>query len=152
MWLAVAVLRDFRADDQTAVRELILDGLRERWGRAYDEAFNPDLDDIDANYVTRGADVVVVERDGELVATGMLLPGGTAQARIVRMSVCESHRRKGLGRQVVEELVARARRRGLREVMVSTDTPWLSAVALYTSCGFEETGRDNTDTHFSMAL
>lgn len=46
----------------------------------------------------------------------------------------------------------RARRRGMTEVQALTDTPWTSAVALYRSCGFTETGRDEVDTHFSLRL
>lgn len=74
------------------------------------------------------------------------------QARIVRMSVAASHRRQGVARQVVEELVARARKRNVQELQVLTDTPWESAIALYRACGFDEVGRDSTDTHFSMRL
>lgn len=59
-------------------------------------------------------------------------------------------RREGLVRLVVEELVARARQRGIGELKVLTDTPWDSAVALYRSCGFVEVGRNSTDTHFTM--
>jgi len=40
----------------------------------------------------------------------------------------------------------------MAEVRVLTDTPWLSAVALYRSCGFTEAGRDDADTHFVMSL
>ena len=38
------MLRDFDPDGQAAVRELVLDGLRERWGGAFDASVNPDLD------------------------------------------------------------------------------------------------------------
>ena len=82
----------------------------------------------------------------------MLTPAADRIGQIVRMSVAGTHRRQGLGRQVVDALVAKAREQGLTEVIVLTDTPWTSAVALYLACGFEETGRDETDTHFSLSL
>jgi ribosomal protein S18 acetylase RimI-like enzyme len=124
--------------------------MRERWGDAYDPAANPDLNNISAIYVARGAEVVVVEVGGDIVATGMLLPEGEARGRIVRVSVDQAHRRQGFGRQVVEELVRRARRRGMLEVVVRTDTPWTSALALYRSSGFDDVGQDATDTHFAL--
>jgi hypothetical protein len=68
------VLRAFTPGDQPAVRQLVLDGMRERWGDAYDPAANPDLDDISASYVTRGAEVVVVDIGGKIVAAGVLRP------------------------------------------------------------------------------
>ena len=145
-------MRDFTRDDQPAVQDLILRGLRERWGDAYQAEFNPEVADITVNYVARGAEVVVFDDGGEIVATGTLRPDADERGRIVRMSVDARHRRRGLGRQVVEELVVRARRRRMTEVRVSTDTPWTSAMALYRACGFEQVDADATDTHFSMRL
>jgi ribosomal protein S18 acetylase RimI-like enzyme len=146
------VLRDFEPCDQAPVRELVLSGMRERWGDAYDPLANPDLDNISASYVDRGADVVVAEIGGEIVATGMLRPEGDGRGRIVRVSVDQAHRQRGFGRQLVEELVRRARRRGMLEVVVLTDTPWTSALALYRSCGFNDVGEDENDTHFVLPL
>ncbi len=71
---------------------------------------------------------------------------------VVRMSVASQHRRKGLGSLIVAELIARARRRNVRQLQVLTETPWKSANALYRSCEFVEVGADGTDTHFSIAL
>jgi GNAT superfamily N-acetyltransferase len=145
-------MRDFAPSDQEPFRALVLRGLEERWGDAFDAGRNPDLVDIGESYVARDADVVVVELDGALVATGILVPEGDGNGRIVRMSVDAAQRRRGLGRRVVAELVARARARGMAEVHVLTDTPWESAVALYAACGFDNLGSDGTDTHFVMAL
>lgn len=141
-------LRDLRLADQQVVRALVLDGLRDRWGDAYDPTANPDLDDIWATYVARGAEVVVAEHDGALVGTGTLRPEPDGSGRILRMSVASSLRRRGVARAIVEELVGRAARRGLEPVVVLTDTPWTSAVELYRSCGFTEVGRSDGDTHF----
>jgi GNAT superfamily N-acetyltransferase len=81
-----------------------------------------------------------------------LLPEPPDAGRLVRMSVAQTVRRQGLGRQVVAELVDRARRRGMTCVRVATDTPWHSALALYRACGFVEVGTDETDTHFELRL
>ena len=145
-------IRDFVPRDQNAVRDLILDGLRERWGEAYNPRANPDLDDIGTAYLARGAEVVVLEEDGLIVACGTLVAEAEGRGRIVRMSVDHRYRRRGLARQIVEELVRRARGRGMTEVVVATDTPWESAVALYRACGFTEVGRDRTDTHFVRCI
>lgn len=142
------MVRDLRREDQDGVRSLVLDGLAERWGEAFDPSRNPDVDDVWATYVEVGADVVVAEADGVIVATGTLLAETDGSGRIVRMSVAATHRRLGLGRAVVAELVARAGQRGLAPVVVLTDTPWTSAVELYRSCGFRVVAIDDTDTHF----
>jgi len=146
------MLRDFRPSDQRVLRQLILDGLRDRWGEAFDASVNPDLNDLVANYLVHGAEIVVVESNGEIIATGILTADDDSTGRIVRMSVAAAHRRRGLARRVVEELVRRARRRSMSEVRVLTDTPWTSAVELYRACGFTEVGSDGIDTHFVMPL
>lgn len=146
------MLRDFRLSDQDALRHLILDGLRERWGDEFDASMNPDLEDLASSYLERGADIVVWEEVGCLVATGLLLQDEGDAGRILRMSVAATHRRRGLGRRIIDELIARARYRKMSEVRVLTDTPWSSAVELYRACGFTELGSDGTDTHFVMSL
>jgi hypothetical protein len=40
----------------------------------------------------------------------------------------------------------------MRELLVLTDTPWASALALYRACGFVDVGQDSTDTYLAMAL
>lgn len=69
-----------------------------------------------------------------------------------RQSVDSGHRRAGHGRRVVEELIVRARRQLMHEILVFTDTPWTSAVALYRACGFVEIGRDDADTYLLLEL
>jgi ribosomal protein S18 acetylase RimI-like enzyme len=146
------MLRHYRPSDQHELRRLILEGLRDRWGEAFDASINPDLNDFVANYLRRGAEIVVIESNGEIVAAGILVADDGVTGRIVRMSVAAGHRRQGLARRVVEELVRRARRRSMSEVRVLTDTPWTSAVELYRACGFTEIGSDGKDTHFVMSL
>jgi ribosomal protein S18 acetylase RimI-like enzyme len=146
------VLRDVELRDQPAVRQLILAGMRERWGGRYDGSANPDTDDIWTSYVTRGGEVVVWDEDGAVVATGTLLPEPDGGGRIVRMSVAPGWRRRGLGRQVVAELSRRAEKRALHTLRVTTDTPWIEAVALYEACGFAIVEQTDEATHLAMVL
>ncbi|MEM7323780.1 MAG: GNAT family N-acetyltransferase [Actinomycetota bacterium] len=150
--------RDFRPADQTAVRDLIQAGLRSRWGAGYDPSANPDTDDLTANYLDPGGEIAVVDVDGTPVATGILcveqppgfvaaVTGTTPIGRLRRISVSEHHQRRGLGRLIVQDLVRRSAHRGLRYALVSTDTPWVDAVALYESCGFVTVHVDGEETH-----
>lgn len=75
-----------------------------------------------------------------------------ATGRIVRVSVSQTHRRRGIGRTLVAHLLQTARRRGFRHVLVETNHDWTSAIALYRHCGFTETDRDEESIHLSLSL
>ena len=130
---AATRVRDFDRGDQDAVRALILAGLREHWGEL-DETLNPDLDDIGSTY-GHGRTLVGCT-DGHIVATGSIVPRDAATAEILRISVHASRRRSGLGRAIVDELMATARRWGAAVVVLETSSDWRETVAFYRSCRF----------------
>jgi ribosomal protein S18 acetylase RimI-like enzyme len=143
---------DFHPKDQSAVENLIIAGLQDRWGDAFEPTYNNDICDIQSTYVDRNASVLVGWSGTHIIATGTLVPISDGTGEIVRMSTSAQHRRKGLGRIMVKALIERARNQGMATVNVATDTPWTSAIELYRSCGFTEIGQDETDTYFEMTL
>jgi N-acetylglutamate synthase-like GNAT family acetyltransferase len=145
------LIRPFEPRDQQAARRLILHGLGEHFG-FIDETRNPDLDDIQANYVAQGHVFVVAERDGELVGTGGLTIVDEHAGRIVRMSVDRAYRRRGIGRTLVMYLLDRARERGFARVFVSTEHGWEDAIGFYKHCGFIEYNRDEVNVYFERSL
>lgn len=131
------------------MRALILEGLAEHWG-SVDEALNPDLDDIDASY--GHGRTLVIRRSGSIVATGTLVRRDATTAEIVRMSVASHVRRSGLGRRIVDELLATAREWGVAIVVLETSAHWSDVVDFYLSCGFtvthQSSGPFGQDTWF----
>jgi N-acetylglutamate synthase-like GNAT family acetyltransferase len=147
------VLRDFRPDDQDPVRDIVLAGMRERWGDAFDPAVNVDLDDIWSYYVLeRRSDVVVCEEEGAVVATGTLLPLDISTGQLVRIAVIRQQRRKGIAAAIVKELQRRARQNEMKTLLVTTDIPWTDAVALYRACGFTVFETTHTTAMLSMDI
>jgi GNAT superfamily N-acetyltransferase len=90
-------------------------------------------------------ELVVVERDGEIVATAQLsfLPSlshqGAERAQIEAVRVSSSARGQGIGRRLVAALLARAEARGCRIVQLTTDKRRPDAHRFYASLGFEAT-------------
>ena len=84
--------------------------------------------ELDAN---DAASVHALARDdtGAVVATGRLLPDG----HIGRMAVLAAMRGRGVGGEILEALVAEAKRRGLPEAVLSAQ---VSAIAFYAKHGF----------------
>ena len=72
---------------------MILAGLVEHWG-FLDATKNPDLEDIAASYA--GATFLVARLGDDIVGTGALVPHQDGTAEIVRMSVAQELRRRGL--------------------------------------------------------
>jgi predicted GNAT family N-acyltransferase len=71
--------------------------------------------------------------DGKAVGTGRLLPDG----HIGRMAVLRTHRAQGVGGAILVQLIAQARRKGMREVVLSAQT---HALEFYRKHGFTPSG------------
>lgn len=93
-----------------------------------------ELDDMDASCVH----AVAFDVDGKPVGTGRLLPDG----HIGRMAVVKEWRRRGIGAEILETLMAEARRRGHARVIVSAQ---LQAAEFYREHGFEAEGKVYTE-------
>jgi N-acetylglutamate synthase-like GNAT family acetyltransferase len=147
--MTVAVRR-FDARDQASCRRIILSGLADHFG-FIDESRNPDLDNIEKSYLAKGNEFYVAEEDGELAGTAGLLfePG---RARIVRMSVAQGHRRKGVATALLSRCIAAARVSGVPEVVAFTEPHWHDAVGFYLSSGFKQFGKDDEDIHLTLKL
>ena len=146
--LAVKI-RPFHPDDQKPVKNLILAGLEEYWGRL-DESKNPDLQDIAGSY--QDGIFLVACLDEQIVCTGALLPRSAETAEIVRMSVARPLRRQGVGRQMLAELCCRAYQRGFSQVILETTATWQNAIAFYQAFGFQISHYADGDVYFSLDL
>lgn len=145
------LIRRFEAADQDTARRLILTGMGEHWG-FIDETCNPDIDDIQTNYIERGATFIVACLAGQIVGTCALVPECEKECRIVRMSVASSARRHGIGRTLVDHLLIRARQRGFHRVLVETTDTWEDAIGFYRAYGFEVFAHHAGEIHLKLEL
>jgi predicted GNAT family N-acyltransferase len=89
-----------------------------------------ELDDLDARCIH----AVAFDVDDKPIGTGRLLPDG----HIGRMAVVKDWRRRGIGAEIMQALMAEARKQGQAEVMVSAQ---LQAAEFYRGFGFEAEGK-----------
>lgn len=82
---------------------------------------------------------------GQIVGTGRLLPDG----HIGRMAVCKDCRGRGVGAALLRTLMAEARRRGDRSVLLHAQT---SAVGFYQHFGFIGSGDEFFEAGISHLL
>jgi GNAT superfamily N-acetyltransferase len=145
------LFRSFVPADQAAVRTLVLNGLGDHFG-TIDETMNPDLDDIAGHYLAPGHRVLVAEREGKIVGSGILIEESPGIGRLVRMSVDKRLRGQGIGKRLVRRLIAEARERGYTRLLVETNDDWSDAIGLYLSCGFARFACGNGEVHMSLDL
>ncbi|MCS5499236.1 ribosomal protein S18-alanine N-acetyltransferase [Cnuibacter physcomitrellae] len=83
--------------------------------------------------------VVAVDDDGAFAGYGgVLVPAGSKDADIQTIAVAPERRGTGLGRRLMERLLAEAVDRGAREVFLEVRADNPVAQALYLSLGFEQ--------------
>jgi predicted GNAT family N-acyltransferase len=77
---------------------------------------------------------IAFDEAGKAIGTGRLLPEG----KVGRMAVVREWRRRGVGADILEALLAEARRRGFAEVHLSAQ---LQAAEFYRAHGFVAEGK-----------
>jgi GNAT superfamily N-acetyltransferase len=143
------VIRPFQPEDQAAAKALILEGLKERWGKI-DPLKNPDLDDIRSSYASGFFRVAI--RNGQIVGSGALVPRAGGEMEIRRMSVRRDLRRHGIGGAILRRLIEDARASGCRRIILETTSDWKDAVAFYQKRGFYITHHQEGDTYFLLEV
>jgi putative acetyltransferase len=136
--------RDARHGDEPAVRRIVFAVLGE-YGLSPDPAgTDADLDDLAASYADRGGVFRIVEDDqGEIVGCGGLFRLTETGAEIRKMYLLPAARGQGIGRALLEDLIAAARERGCTRLSLETASVLKEAMALYRRFGFVETHRDD---------
>lgn len=88
--------------------------------------------------------LLVAEHDGKVVGSADIRRGAqTKSAHVAQLGIAlgRDFRGQGLGRAILEDLVAWARNVGVRKVTLIVFATNLRAIALYRSLGFVEEGR-----------
>lgn len=98
---------------------------------------DPELDDLEANFFLGGGRFEVVENaTRRVVGCAGLYPLDDRRAELCKMYIERSARGQGLGKRLLENLLAAARRHGFREVWLETNSSLTEAISLYTRYGF----------------
>ena len=130
-----------RADncDCPKIAELVFTVLREYYLEPDPEATDADLKDIEKSYFERGGVFYVLEDEGgAIIGAYGLYPVSQSECELRKMYLYRSFRGKGLGKVLLEDALANARRMGFGRVMLETASVLVEAIGLYKSYGFVE--------------
>ena len=132
-------LRPARSGDEPAVQALIGSILTSYGMTLSLSGTDADLENIERHYCRHGAffDVLVERSTKKIVGTVALEPRGAGDCEMRKMYLSPTHRRKGLGKYLVNHAIHRARAIGYRRMLAGTTSALTEAIALYERFGFQ---------------
>jgi putative acetyltransferase len=96
-----------------------------------------DLKDIEQSYLERGGAFYVLEdRDGSVIGSYGLYPLQPGTCELRKMYLHRDYRGRGLGRRLLEDALANARRLGFARMTLETASVLKEAIRLYEGYGF----------------
>ena len=133
-------IREATTADGDAIRAIVRETLAEFGFPMESGGVDSDLADVPHSYQSRGGIFRVIEDDeGALVGCGGLYPLDGNAVELRKMYCRPAIRGQGLGRKLLDDLVAEARRRAFDRIELETASNLVAAIALYQRAGFVET-------------
>jgi len=133
-------IREATIADGDAIRAIVNETLAEFGFPVESDGIDSDLGDIPRSYQSLGGVFRVIEDDdGAIVGCGGLFPIEQTSVELRKMYFRPEIRGQGLGRRLLEDLVAEARRRHYQRIELETASNLTAAIALYQRAGFVET-------------
>ncbi len=127
-------LREFKPGDEAAFCQ-----LNEAWINKYfqlEEKDRQTLRQPDKYILSQGGHIFMAERAGRAVGCCALIPMSDGGCELSKMGVAEAERGRGIGRRLLEYVVAEARRLGINRLYLETNKKLENAIHLYESIGF----------------
>ena len=125
--------------DRDVVTTLVFSVLREYGLDPDPEGIDRDLTDIEQAYSAQGGAMFVLESEsGTIMGSYGLYPVSDTACELRKMYLLAEHRGQGLGKRMLEDAIAMARRMGFSELVLETASVLVEAIALYKSFGFVE--------------
>ena len=139
-------------DDIPAIRAVLF-SVRSEYGVIGESGPNDaDLNDLEINYCRGGGCFEVVEdATKRIVGCAGLRPLNPSRVELCKMYIEKSARGKGLGKRLLEDLLAAARQGGFQEVWLKTNSVLIEAIALYKKYGFQPVDLDNPSPRCDVA-
>jgi ribosomal protein S18 acetylase RimI-like enzyme len=94
------------------------------------------LADPRAHFVDSGGQVFVALHENNVIGTCAVLPSGTGEFELAKLTVAPEFRGHGIARRLAEHSVGFVRERGAPRVMLVSNSQLQSALRLYESMGF----------------
>lgn len=92
------------------------------------------------SFLSKGFSGFLFELGGEIIGYGgYISPCG--EADITKIAVNQKFRKKGIGRQLLKAMIDDCRKKDIYQITLEVRVSNVSAIALYSSCGFKNIAR-----------
>jgi putative acetyltransferase len=128
------LLRTFHPGDEEAFRR-----LNEAWIAQHfslEAADREVLEEPRAHILSRGGQICIAERRGEVVGCCALMAIAPGELELAKMTVAESARGLGIGRKLLGFAISVARQMGAHRLYLESNTRAEAAIHLYQQLGF----------------
>ena len=150
--LSHLTIRSASNRDCLRVAELVFGVLAEYGLEPDPETTDADLQDIEANYLQRGGLFEVIEDSrANLLGSFGLYPINETTCELRKMYFIPSARGLGLGKYLLERVIARARALGFKQIVLETSSKLIAANRLYTKFGFKPVDSDHLASRADQA-
>lgn len=131
-----AVIADATADDLAAIREMLYEYRDWLQVDLCFQSFDAEVQALPWQYAPPAGALLIARAAGRPVGMIALRPAADGRCEMKRLYVRAEARGSGLGRQLVDGIIAAARARGYREMILDTLPVMQSAQRLYEEVGF----------------
>ena len=141
------ITRRYTPGDKQTYISLNLDWIEESF--TLEQSDRDQLENLEATILAPGGQIIVAELDGKVVGTGAILPphhdpqDGRKWLEIVKMAAQKDLRGQGVGRAVLEALIAEGRTMAADAIWLETNNDLKAAIRLYERCGFQHLSGDD---------
>ena len=128
------VFRAFQPADQEAFRQ-----LNEAWIEKYfrlEEKDRETLNDPQKYILNKGGFIIMAERAGVPIGCCALIDLKDGRFEVAKMTIAESERSRGVGRQLLEHVVEFARSQSIATLYLETNAALKNAIHVYETVGF----------------
>jgi putative acetyltransferase len=146
------VIRDFRRGEEADVFSLVQTVLAEYGLHMKPDSTDRDLDDIQAGYVATGGTFRIVEVDDKIVGSYGLYPVSKSVCELRKMYLLSWYQGQGIGRQMMQDMLSRAKTAGFTEVLLETNSVLERARKLYLRYGFAPYEPEHLSDRCDMAM
>jgi len=96
------------------------------------------LGNPDEHIIAKGGDIIFAAVSDTIAGTVALKPIDETSSEMTKMAVDEAYQGFGIGRKLAEGILALARKKGLKKVVLYSNTKLVTAINMYQTLGFRE--------------